>query len=128
MGYMAHHAILVTSHNKDLIADARDEALFIVGQTSTTATPVMDVSGIVGSWVNGYRSFFIAPDGSKAGWAESLRGDEQRALFIAWLESKRYEDGSSSIQWAEVLYGTDDPTVEPAAVLHSSDYGGNDGD
>ncbi|MGI9410256.1 MAG: hypothetical protein ACR2OV_09295, partial [Hyphomicrobiaceae bacterium] len=64
-----------------------------------------NVSEVLRSIVNGYRTFLIPPDGSKEGWAESEEEDERRNSFVAWLEAQCYEDGSSPLAWAEVQYG-----------------------
>lgn len=97
MGYMRHHGMLVTSHNHDLLAQAHAEATRLE----------MAVSGMVESAMNGYHSFAVFPDGSKEGWPDDLRGDEQRDELKAWLEKQRYEDGSSPLKWVEVQYGDD---------------------
>lgn len=57
MGYMRHHAIIVTSWTGDALVPARQAALSIF--------PPDQVSGIVNGAMNGYASFFVGPDGSK---------------------------------------------------------------
>lgn len=116
MGYMRHHAIVVTGILRDLtlssfprIEDAHAEALELFPR----------VSPIVESEINGYGSFFIPPDGSKEGWAESSAGDGKRARFRVWLYSKEYEDGSSPFKWVEVQYGDDER--ETVVTAHSDD-------
>lgn len=111
MGYMRHHAIIMTSFDDVLIKEARDKAnkLFSEGM----------VSELLMSPVNGYCSFFIAPDGSKEGWNESDEGDDAREEFKTWLLSKRYEDNSSPIDWAEVQYGDEDRVTK--IVTHSDE-------
>ena len=99
MGYMRHHTIVVTSWDEKILATAHAEAYRIFDAT---------VSEIVLSPVNGYVSFFVAPDGSKEGWDSSDTGDAKRAEFIAWLRTQVYEDGSSSLTWFEAFYGDDD--------------------
>jgi hypothetical protein len=107
MGYMRHHAIVVTNCYGDWIVRAHDKA--------TEIFPV--VSPVLGSEINGYFSFFVPPDGSKEGWAESDVGDARRERFIAWLESLRYDDGGSPLDWAEVQYGDEEGEDE---VIRSS--------
>jgi hypothetical protein len=63
------------------------------------------VSNILLSPVNAFYSFMVGPDGSKEGWPESYEGDRQRKDFIRWMDSQRYDDGSSSLTWVEVQYG-----------------------
>lgn len=102
MGWHRHHAIVVTSFNQDSIDWAWDQAqeIFQEGRIA----PITDTAG---PGVNDYRSFLIAPDGSKEGWSESDQADEAREQFIAWLESKRFEDGSSTLCWVEVEFSNE---------------------
>lgn len=99
MGYMRHNAIVVTGmydHEKYLeLARARASELG------------MAVSPIVAGWANDARSFFVAPDGSKEGWPESNHGDAARDDLVRYLESLRYEDGSSPLAWVEAQFGDD---------------------
>lgn len=107
MGYIRHHAIVVTSYaNRTKIAHERAKEIF--GSAC---------SEIVSSPINGYESFFIAPDGSKEGWEESQQGDKARALFIEFLENQKYEDGSNSISFVELFYGDDNG--KSAVVNHN---------
>lgn len=109
MGYMRHHAILVTSWNEPMLTEAHAEAVSLFDEL---------VSGIVHGAINGEDSFFVAPDGSKEGWTTSTDYDIKRDLFIEWCRSKAYEDGSNCLAWAEVQYGDDN---NEAAVLRSRD-------
>jgi len=94
MGYMRHHAIVVTSPNTEAHKKAKElfEEL---------------VSPLVFSVTNDYNSFFVAPDGSKEGWDLSDKFDRKRKKFIEWLRSQAYEDGSNSIKYVEVQFGDD---------------------
>ena len=92
MGYMVHHTIVVSSCIDKLLDRAYSKAVEIFGD---------QVSNVVESVVNNYRSFFVAPDGSKAGWKESEDGDERRNRFVEWL------DGSTSLDWVEVQFADD---------------------
>lgn len=98
MGYIRHHAIIVTisSYAGDLAAKTREKAIEIFGRST--------VSAFQSSPANGYITFFVGPDGSKEGWGASDDGDEHRARFIDWMREQAYEDGSSPIQYAEVQY------------------------
>jgi hypothetical protein len=95
MGYMVHHAIVVTAYKDDINA-IRKVAKKTFGKL---------VSGLVCSNVNGYKSFFVAPDGSKAGWDESDKGDSDRNAFIEWLKKNRE---NRWCEWAEIQYGDDE--------------------
>lgn len=97
MGAMCHHAIVVTSWDAKKLHNAHMKAIEL-GCSVSTVTP-----GVT----NDYRSFLVAPDGSKEGWEESDRGDQQRAQFIDYLNTQRYDDGSSMLDWIEVAFADD---------------------
>ena len=98
MGYIKHQAIAVTIGIEQPIKEAHTKAKSIFKER---------VSEIINSETNGYKSFFIAPDGSKEGWETSQEGDRQRDTFVKWINSKAYEDGSNSISFCEFSYGQD---------------------
>lgn len=110
MGYMRHHAVVVTTYDATLASVARNKALelFEAAQVSPICSPEC----------NGYHSFFVAPDGSKDGWERSETGDTARAAFLAWLNEQRYGDNSSPHDWVEVQYGDDDRVTK---IVNSSD-------
>ena len=93
MGYIRHHAIVVTGNEEDIIP-AHQLAKVVFGDL---------VSNIVPSIINGYQSFFIAPDGSKEGWFYSGIGDENRDNFINNVEN---------VSYAELYYGDDNRQSE----------------
>jgi len=105
MGYMRHHGIVVTGCGAEVMA-ANAEARRIFGRDVTEITPEA---------VNGYRSFFVAPDGSKEGWAESDAGDKRRSEFKSILRTL-------GLDWAEVQYGDDD--YDNRVVAASGGVGG----
>lgn len=98
MGYMRHHAIVVSSWDEKLAAKARKVA----------AAKFPYVSELVPHAVNGGASFLIPPDGSKEGWLDSDLGDERRSWFVHWMDKQRLEDGSTSLRWCEIMYADDD--------------------
>lgn len=100
MGYMAHHAIVVTSWDKVAAGKTRAHALDL-GCVVTSLGPQA---------VNGYVSFLVCPDGSKEGWDASERGDEARGLLIQWMNNYA-PGGSNPIDWAEIRFGGDDPDL-----------------
>lgn len=104
MGYMRHHAIIVTSSlpDREMGADYIDLAHAKAVELGMSVTSVTD------EVTNGYRSFLIAPDGSKEGWGESDAGDSRRAAMIEYLDSQRYDDGSSPLDWVVVQFGDDE--------------------
>lgn len=97
MGFIAHHAIICTSWDKESLEDARTKAVEIFGSEA--------VSLVAASQMNGYGSFFVAPDGSKEGWVDSDLGDQKRNEFLDWLSA---EDQSELFaDCVEVQYGGD---------------------
>lgn len=93
MGYIRHHAIVITSCWPDEIKD--------IHQFADLCN--LNPSSIIRSHVNGYESFFIPPDGSKEGWQESRNGDEERKRLKTFLRQRHpYAD------WSEISYGGDD--------------------
>lgn len=106
MGYMRHNAIVVTSWNTDVIeaaaCRARNIGLTVIGPSAAL--------------INGYRTMLVCPDGSKECWEESDQGDRRRADFRDWMNAQRHEDGSSSLEWTEIAYGSDDCTAEVEAT------------
>jgi len=98
MGYMRAHAIVVDSWNPEPIAKAHAKATEFFPWVSPLSPKV----------TNGHQSFFIPPDGSKEGWAESDLGDDRRKAFKRWLREQAYEDGSTSLRWVEVQFADDE--------------------
>lgn len=103
MGYIRHHAIIVTSWDETKIEAAHAHAVELLQGYELSAI----VSPVLAPTVNAYKSFLIGPDGSKEGWSTSDQGDDYRASFIAWLNAQAYSDGSSPFAWALVQYGDD---------------------
>ena len=97
MGFIAHNAVICTSFQKEKIWKAHVKAAELFGDL---------VSNLVESKINGYSSFFIAPDGSKEGWSESDKYDELRGEFEQWLRQERDND-DLWIDWVDVKYGGD---------------------
>lgn len=98
MGYMAHHAIIVTGWDATQVQTAHDEARKIFGSL---------VTEIIRSKMNGYQTFFVGPDGSKEGWDESDAGNARREQFKSWISSIKN-------QWLDVTelrYGGGEPEM-----------------
>jgi len=102
MGYMRHHAIIVTSWDQENLVKAHNQASSLIWQLEL---PHSMLGPILGPTVNGMSTFLIAPDGSKEFWDTSENGDELRKQFTTWLDEQRYSDGSSCLDWVEVQYG-----------------------
>ena len=106
MGYIRHDAIIAASWKKEHIEAARAKAEEI-GLTC---------SGIVKSPTNGYKSFMIAPDGSKEGWEASDKGIAMRAEWVAWMRGHdREEEPCMWVDWAHVNFGGDDDDLSTLA-------------
>lgn len=106
MGYIKHHAIVVTG-DVDYINLAHEEAKKIFdNHFSKEKTYESDSSDVVSNVMRGVandtRSFFIAPDGSKEGWSMSDVGNDAREDFINWL--RKY----GKCDYVEVMFGGDD--------------------
>ena len=107
MGYMVHHMIVVTSYDEQLIKKAWNRACDIFCLAKHPLGGADQVTDIMMSPVNHYYTFFVPPDGSKEGWSDSEDANARREEFISWLNAQRFEDGSTSLKWAEVQYGDD---------------------
>lgn len=94
MGYIKHHAMVVTSCDEKKIKMAHKKALTIFDH----------VSGILPSVINTYYSFFIPPDGSKEEWETSNEYNRKRAKFSRWLSCRAYKDGGNPFDWVTVWY------------------------
>ena len=113
MGYMLHHAILITSWDDEKLAKAREAVVLLGAQYGMEGL----VSPVCEAHMNRYASFAIFPDGSKEGWEASDEGDSFRGAVVAYLDTERYEDGSSNLHWVEVAYAGDEPD-ETRIVRH----------
>lgn len=93
MGYIRHHAIIVTCYDEAGAETARSKAREL-GMHPTNAVAT----------VNAYCTFLVPPDGSKEGWEASDNGDEARAAFKEWLRN------ASGVwpTWCEVQYGDEE--------------------
>lgn len=122
MGTITHHAIVVTTWSRPLAMEAHKQATETFGSDG--------ISPLSSTQVNSTLSFCIFPDGSKEWWAESDQGDARRDRFIVWLDTQRYEDGSTAIKWAEVEYGecVGDDTEGAVVSRHFAQKKASDGD
>ena len=116
MGYMRHHAIIVTGNSDDEELQKVRNRCDDINQASGNPC---QVSLIYPSKRNHYGTFFIAPDGSKEGWDVSDDGDLCRTQIIEYLDTLRFGDNSTSFKYVEVQYGDDDH--ESKVLRHSED-------
>ncbi len=112
MGYNRHHAIVVTGMELPEGMAFITRGIPTIQEVHAQAKAIFgteQVSELLPAAFNHWRSFFIAPDGSKEGWEESLAGDGRREDFVNYLRDKTaFGDGSPSCEWVEVQYGDDD--------------------
>ena len=106
MGYIRHNAIIVTGWNEKEMQEAK---MLLEKNTDLSA------SDIVESGINGYKSFMIAPDGSKEGWEASDKGDSDRELYIQYL-------GRTGLDYVEISYGGDEPEYSKIVARNGYDY------
>ena len=127
MGYMRHHAIIVTNFTEKGIEKAHKKALQVFSMEDSMSKMAPRVSEVIASPINGYWSFLIAPDGSKEGWADSDKGDAQREKFIAWMREERLKD-REYYAWLSVQYGDDEgeTKIEDDSDTHKREPNVND--
>ncbi len=101
MGYMVHHALIVTSFDRAQLEDARATALDLYGQAGFASL----VSPLMPGIANSEATFVVVPDGSKEGWDESTTSDRARFALMEYLRQMAHDDGSSSVRWCEVQFG-----------------------
>lgn len=113
MGYINHHAIVVTSWDSNFITKAREKAIEIFNsyyENEITSDASNIVSEITQGVVNGQVSFLVAPDGSKEGWGASDQGDIAREALCDWLDQSWRE--GSYCDYVLVEFGGDDKWIE----------------
>lgn len=119
MGYIRHHAIVVTGPTYSGVGpEFRTNIHDVRARVVQLARNDVNVTGVVSGTANSMGSFLVAPDGSKEGWEESRRADAAREEIIRYLDSLAYEDGSTSFDYVEIQFGDDDKETK---VITSSD-------
>jgi len=109
MGYIAHHAVIVTVSGYVLNRDQSPQMPDVEGFRESLPEQFRKlIIGPVESITNGYLHFIFLPDGSKEGWETSDLGDTYREQFIKLFDFK-YNDGSSPFDGVEIRYGGDEP-------------------
>ena len=94
MGTINHNAIVVTGFSP------RDNPTAFQNLRDSVAAVGLPTSAVVPAWLNGYHSFFVAPDGSKEYWDESDDGDDKRQVVRQILR-----ESSAAHHWVEVSFG-----------------------
>lgn len=108
MGYVKHHAIIVTGWENKKVEEAHQKAREIF-ENNFENEPHQKPFGcrlvgeIIQGLINTQSSFLIAPDGSKEGWVTSENADNARQEFLDWLKNSDNYCG-----YIEVVFGGDD--------------------
>jgi len=113
MGIFKHNAIIVTTSigAKDEFLQTFDKAVELFGNL---------VTPMIRSQYNGFNTFFVTPDGSKEFWYESDEFDIKRQQLYDFVESFRYEDGSTSIVIIDVGYGEMEVGIDMTKIEQSN--------
>ena len=100
MGIVRHNSIIITG---DIVA----ERSLILDKVYIKAKELFNdlVTPIITTRLNGYYSFFIAPDGSNDNHSYSEVYDKMRDELYNYINSFAYQDGSNSIKYIDVSYG-----------------------
>jgi hypothetical protein len=123
MGYTLHDAAVVTFYDVYGVP-APDVKAFREEMPDHLRHLVV---GPFPSAVNGYWTWFFAPDGSNEGWAEAAEADEWRGKFMDLFRQWVYPDGSPRAEVVAVRYGCDHDgrrrtkITEPSGVVAGPD-------
>ena len=104
MGYYRSHTIAITSVFQDDVKEAHAKAKEIFDNQMVTE--------IISGTTNAQDSFFVAPDGSKEGWDESDKQDDNRKALIDWIDAHNDKKGCSYIQYVEMYFADDNEMCE----------------
>ncbi len=118
MGYMKHHAIVVTHWETGKVKEAHEKATEIFKSRFKKVFGISDgdlVSPIISGVVNSQDSFFIAPDGSKEGWEDSNAGNDARKEFLDWLQNSK----DNYCDYVEIEFGGDSNMDEVIRSKHT---------
>lgn len=99
MGTIHHTAIIVTG------SDFSDNAFTKAYAEAKRIFPEHLVSEMGKKVTNGYSTFTVHPCGSKIGWDTSNQHLASVDDFVSFLNSLKYEDGSTSVPYVVVSFG-----------------------
>lgn len=105
MGYMRHDSVIVVVQDYALDRPGMPDVDAFRQTLPEEYQPL--VVGPIPAMINGYVTYFFAPDGSKEGWPESDAGDEYRDRFVE-LFNFGHADLSSPFDVTRVRHGGDD--------------------
>ena len=112
MRNIKHHAIVVTSNEKDKIELVRKKSIEIYEVFMETKNGKALVGQMTIGLINNFYSFMIAPDGSKEGYDTSEDGDIAREKICSFIESLKDINGINPVNYIEVCFGSDDGTAK----------------
>jgi hypothetical protein len=104
-----HHTIVVSCNDHKKLEKVRAEVVEMY-KKYMEAKGFQLISPVIDSLINGYCSFFIAPDGSKEGYDASDDADKIRKLVVKYLMSPEMKSGE--VHFVEISYGSDDGKAE----------------
>ena len=104
MGYIRNETIVVSSRSVDRLIKAHAMACHVFDNHGIGSL----VSGVVQHRSNGGAAFFVSPDGSKEGWAESAAGDKARDE----LKKELRANPDLYLDWAHIILGGDNGKFE----------------
>jgi hypothetical protein len=112
MRNIVHHAIVITSNEKDKIELVRNKAFELYGLHMETKNGKALVGPLTIGLINNFYTFLICPDGSKEGYDTSDDGDIVRNKICSFIESLQETTGTNPVNYVEVSYGADDGTAK----------------
>lgn len=93
-----HESIIATTSCSEAIQSTQD-------WIATLPEHHQSLFAILPSWINGYQTVVLAPNGSNKFWPESDEGDQLRESFKDFIYSLDYEDSSNPFRFVEVSFG-----------------------
>lgn len=116
MGYIRHHALIVTSCFEGVMEETHNQAIEIAKKHKKEHL----VSPIINSRMNSYETFMIIPDGSKEGWEDSETGNDIRSKLISYMKNRAEQDDCYFMPgWVLVQYGDEEGMTK--IVSHSDE-------
>jgi len=95
MGYIRHHALVITAWQKAIAEEIHSTAIEIFGEELSQL-----ISPLVSSLEHDYHSFFIAPDGGREWRETSEKTEVARGKFMQYLRD--YDD--PNMYWMLITY------------------------
>lgn len=113
MGDYIHRTIIVTGFKDGIIEAAHEATRMLLKERSIDNDLTVLLTPITDGVANGYRSFFIAPDGGKT-------GGEMGNLIATVREEITTLLNNYKVEWADIKFGLD--SMAPPKVVAASDY------